>query len=85
MAQLVKLQDYISRYQIDLARYPTQFVRLKKSQWERVKRQWELGEDITEWQHTDSVAEQEPFEEKERFSILKKIICWASERRKRRY
>ena len=31
MAQLVKLQDYISRYQIDLARYPTQFVRLKKT------------------------------------------------------
>lgn len=30
MAQLVKIQDYISRYQIDLARYPTQFVRLKK-------------------------------------------------------
>ncbi|MDM5229952.1 nuclease-related domain-containing protein [Lysinibacillus pakistanensis] len=75
MAQLVKLQDYISRYQIDLARYPTQFVRLKKSQWERVKRQWELGEDITEWQHTDSVAEQEPFEEKERFSILKKLFA----------
>jgi len=75
MAQLVKLQDYISRYQIDLARYPTQFVRLKKSQWERVKRQWELGEDITEWQHADSVAEQEPFEEKERFSVLKKLFA----------
>lgn len=75
MAQLVKLQDYISRYQIDLARYPTQFVRLKKSQWERVKRQWELGEDITEWQHADTVAEQEPFEEKERFSILKKLFA----------
>ncbi|MGE7111753.1 nuclease-related domain-containing protein [Lysinibacillus sp. NPDC047702] len=75
MAQLVKLQDYISRYQIDLARYPTQFVRLKKNQWERVKRQWELGEDITEWQHTDSVAEQEPFEEKERFSLLKKLFA----------
>ena len=75
MAQLVKLQDYISRYQIDLARYPTQFVRLKKNQWERVKRQWELGEDITEWQHADSVAEQEPFEEKERFSLLKKLFA----------
>jgi len=75
MAQLVKLQDYISRYQIDLARYPTQFVRLKKNQWERVKRQWELGEDITEWQHADSVAEQDPFEEKERFSLLKKLFA----------
>ncbi|KOS64302.1 NERD domain-containing protein [Lysinibacillus agricola] len=75
MAQLVKLQDYISRYQIDLARYPTQFVRLKKSQWERVKRQWELGEEISEWQHADSDSEKDSFEEKERFSLFKKIFA----------
>jgi len=75
MAQLVKLQDYISRYQIDLARYPTQFVRLKKSQWERVKRQWELGEEISEWQHTDDDSENDSFEEKERFSFFKKIFA----------
>ncbi|MFJ6208004.1 nuclease-related domain-containing protein [Lysinibacillus sp. NPDC092081] len=75
MAQLVKLQDYISRYQIDLARYPTQFVRLKSSQWERVKRQWELGEEISEWQHTDDDSENDSFEEKERFSFLKKIFA----------
>ncbi|MEX3747688.1 MULTISPECIES: nuclease-related domain-containing protein [Lysinibacillus] len=78
MAQLVKLQDYISRYQIDLARYPTQFVRLKKSQWERVKRQWELGEEISEWQH-DNDSENDSFEEKERFSLLKK---WFAGRQK---
>ena len=75
MAQLVKLQDYISRYQIDLARYPTQFVRLKKSQWERVKRQWELGEDISEWQHTDDDSGNDSFAEKERFSLFKKIFA----------
>ncbi|MGE7695323.1 nuclease-related domain-containing protein [Lysinibacillus sp. NPDC094177] len=75
MAQLVKLQDYISRYQIDLARYPTQFVRLKQSQWERVKRQWELGEEISEWQHTDDDSENDSFEEKERFSLFKKIFA----------
>lgn len=74
MAQLVKIQDYISRYQIDLARYPTQFVRLKKSQWERIKRQWELGEDISEWQHIDNESEADTFEEKERFSFIKKIF-----------
>lgn len=78
MAQLVKLQDYISRYQIDLARYPTQFVRLKNSQWERVKRQWELGEEISEWQH-DNDSENDSFEEKERFSLLKK---WFAGRQK---
>ncbi|MDD1503914.1 nuclease-related domain-containing protein [Lysinibacillus sp. CNPSo 3705] len=75
MAQLVKIQDYISRYQIDLARYPTQFVRLKKSQWERVKRQWELGEEISEWQHTDDDSENDSFTEKERFSLFKKIFA----------
>ena len=71
MAQLVKLQDYISRYQIDLARYPTQFVRLKKNQWGRIKRQWELGEDISEWQHVDNEVEAEAYEEKERFTFIK--------------
>ena len=40
MAQLVKLQDYVSRYQVDLKRYPTQFVRLKKQQWDRTKEEW---------------------------------------------
>lgn len=75
MAQLVKIQDYISRYQIDLARYPTQFVRLKKSQWERIKRQWELGGDITEWQHDDRETDNELFEDKERFSFFKKIFA----------
>jgi len=75
MAQLVKLQDYISRYQIDLARYPTQFVRLKQSQWERVKRQWELGEEISEWQHNDDDSENDSFEGKDKFSLFKKIFA----------
>ena len=49
VAQLVKLQDYISRYQIDLKRYPTQFVRLKKQQWERTKSEWEDGSLNAQW------------------------------------
>ncbi|MFJ7953146.1 nuclease-related domain-containing protein [Lysinibacillus sp. NPDC096418] len=73
MAQLVKIQDYVSRYQIDLARYPTQFVRLKKSQWDRVKMQWISGEDITEWQHDDNDTNIES-EDKERFAFFKKIF-----------
>ncbi|MEO4051889.1 NERD domain-containing protein [Solibacillus sp. CAU 1738] len=73
MAQLVKVQDYISRYQIDLARYPTQFVRLKKGQWERVKHQWETGEDFNKnWEHID--AEEEQQVEKTKFSFLKKFF-----------
>jgi len=53
MAQLVKLQDYISRYQRDLKRYPTQFVRLKKIQWERMKSEWETGVDVLQWEHVE--------------------------------
>lgn len=50
MAQLVKLQDYVSRYQNDLKRYPTQFVKLKKVQWERMKKDWATGEEIPDWE-----------------------------------
>ncbi|MCG3089457.1 nuclease-related domain-containing protein [Sporosarcina cyprini] len=61
MAQLVKLLDYISRYENDLSRYPTQFIRLKKSQWERMRFQWENGTDLsvleTEDEETGDIPE----------------------------
>ncbi|MGM0843875.1 MAG: NERD domain-containing protein [Bacillota bacterium] len=44
MAQLIKLQDYISRYELDPYRYPSQFVRLKKQQWTKWKESWDQGE-----------------------------------------
>lgn len=71
LAQLVKLQDYISRYQIDLSRYPTQFVRLKKSQWERVKQQWLSGEETPEWQHIES--DEDTRQGKKTFSFFEKL------------
>ena len=33
MAQLLKLQDYISRYETDIYRYSNQYIRFKKQQW----------------------------------------------------
>ena len=57
MAQLVKLQDYISRYQIDLKRYPTQFVRLKKQQWERTQNEWKRGTFDSSWLENDHEEE----------------------------
>ncbi|CAG9622141.1 NERD domain-containing protein [Sutcliffiella rhizosphaerae] len=33
MAQLIKLQDYITRYEADIFRYPSQYIRLKKQKW----------------------------------------------------
>lgn len=69
MAQLIKLQDYISRYEIDLARYPTQFIRLKQNQWERIKYQWQTGETIERWEH----IEEEVQEEKKK-SLLQRLF-----------
>ncbi|CAH0125530.1 hypothetical protein SRABI96_00061 [Peribacillus sp. Bi96] len=44
MAQLIKMQDYISRYEQDIYRYPTQFARLKKQQWDKLKAAYDAGE-----------------------------------------
>ncbi|AKS39287.1 glucanohydrolase [Anoxybacillus gonensis] len=44
MGQLIKLQDYISRYELDIYHYPSEFIRLKKKQWERMKQAWETGQ-----------------------------------------
>ncbi|SDO13298.1 nuclease-related domain-containing protein [Alkalicoccus daliensis] len=41
MAQLLKLADYVSRYEIDIYRYPSRYVRLKKERWLRLKQDWE--------------------------------------------
>lgn len=69
MAQLVKLQDYISRYEIDLKRYPTQFVRLKKQQWDRTKEEWERGSFNSDWIEKEQEVVVE-YEKKSLFSIL---------------
>lgn len=41
MAHLIKLEDYVSRYQYDMYRYPSQFSRLKRERWKRLKLEWE--------------------------------------------
>jgi Nuclease-related domain len=41
LAQLIKLYDYISRYELDAYRYPSQFIRLKRQQWDKVLSAWE--------------------------------------------
>lgn len=70
MAQLIKLQDYISRYQLDLNRYPTQFVRLKRVQWERVKEQFERGGAQQQWKPIEIQDD----EEKPKPSFLKRLF-----------
>ncbi|SES14248.1 nuclease-related domain-containing protein [Salisediminibacterium halotolerans] len=40
MAQIVKLSHYVSRYEIDIYRYPSRYVRLKRERWNRLKQEW---------------------------------------------
>lgn len=40
LAQLIKLEDYVSRYENDILQYPGQFIRLKTRRWEALKEQW---------------------------------------------
>ncbi|PYZ97145.1 hypothetical protein CR205_00650 [Alteribacter lacisalsi] len=41
MAQLVKLSNYISRYEMDLHHYSRRYPRLKKERWQRMREYWE--------------------------------------------
>ncbi|MBM7649675.1 hypothetical protein JOC78_002649 [Bacillus ectoiniformans] len=63
MAQLIKLQDYISRYETDVYRYPSRFVRLKKQQWEKVLKEWERQKWQVEILQPDTTDEWELSEE----------------------
>jgi hypothetical protein len=44
MGQLIKLQDYASRYEQDIFVYPSRFVRLKKQQWDKWHKAWDSNE-----------------------------------------
>lgn len=72
MGQLIKLQDYISRYEQDIYSYPSRFVRLKKQQWIRTKENWETGGmDASNLSFHQSSLYQE--EEKEKYPFLSKV------------
>ncbi|MBS4195078.1 NERD domain-containing protein [Lederbergia citri] len=72
MAQLIKLQDYVSRYETDMSRYPAQYVRLKKQQWENLKEAWESGTLL----YDNEFSKQEISNEKQ--SIFNKVKGWFS-------
>ncbi|PAD67723.1 hypothetical protein CHH83_17375 [Bacillus sp. 7586-K] len=72
MAQLIKLYDYISRYELDAYRYPSQFIRFKKKQWAKVYDAWKSNRFHT----VMKVSEPEftPFmDDGEKKSLLKKL------------
>ncbi|WP_456277947.1 nuclease-related domain-containing protein [Bacillus sp. AK128] len=71
MAQLIKLQDFISRYEMNVYRYPSQYIRLKKQHWRKLKMQWEEGTLIA----PELLPEEDIGQEKKTiFHPLKKIL-----------
>ncbi|TFJ92594.1 NERD domain-containing protein [Lentibacillus salicampi] len=48
MAQLIKLEDYISRYEWNIYRYPSQFIRMKQDHWKKLHDMWLNGEILHE-------------------------------------
>lgn len=61
MAQLIKLKDYISRYEVNIFQYPTQYIRLKNDNWKKMKRRYEKG--MMEGQEESYLQENIPVEE----------------------
>ncbi|WP_239671944.1 NERD domain-containing protein [Mangrovibacillus cuniculi] len=55
MAQLIKCQDYISRYEMDIYRYPSQYVRLKKQHWDALLEMWLKDE----WPENETIIVEE--------------------------
>lgn len=54
MAQLIKLKDYISRYEWNAYRYPSQYIRLKQENWEKLFELWLERDNVMEERPTDS-------------------------------
>lgn len=60
MAQLIKLQDYVSRYEKDIYHYPAQYIRLKKKNWQSVKTAFEGGHLLRDFGLTEPSVIEEP-------------------------
>lgn len=87
MAQLVKLHDYISRYETDIYRYPSRFVRLKKERWNRFFSDWamkrehyELDKSLLQLQNEPSIVE-----ERNENIILNKFKQWLPKRKNKSF
>ncbi|WP_010651424.1 hypothetical protein [Oceanobacillus massiliensis] len=69
IAQLIKLQDYISRYEWNTYRYPTQYIRLKNENWNKLYSVW-MNPSLQELAEP-SEAELESEQQMGKFSKLK--------------
>ncbi|WP_241475068.1 NERD domain-containing protein [Priestia flexa] len=60
MAQLIKIQDYLSRYERDLYNYSSQFTRVKQHNWEKAKDYFYNGEEEVQLDDIDESPTSEP-------------------------
>ncbi|QCS51656.1 NERD domain-containing protein [Priestia flexa] len=60
MAQLIKIQDYLSRYERDLYHYSSQFTRVKQHNWEKAKDYFYNGEEEIQLDDIDESPTSEP-------------------------
>ncbi|RXI98630.1 NERD domain-containing protein [Anaerobacillus alkaliphilus] len=72
MAHLIKLEDYVSRYQYDMYRYPSQFSRLKRERWDRLKIEWENSKIKNKITTEQPVIEEQKSTIINAFSMIKK-------------
>lgn len=63
IAQLIKLRDYVTRYEWSTYRYPSQYIRLKQENWNNLYHLWNNQE-----------VEQDQLESKDNMSNFTKII-----------
>ncbi|QDP40915.1 NERD domain-containing protein [Radiobacillus deserti] len=79
MTQLVKLEDYVSRYERDIYHYPGQFIRLKKENWKKLREQWENQRYSAEGINEDEPTEADSsiwnlFKRKEKEELLEMVV-----------
>lgn len=60
MAQLIKLLDYVSRYESNPFHYPGQFIRLKQENWLRLNKEWEKEQMILAEQAAEEAKKEQP-------------------------
>lgn len=60
MAQLIKIENYISRYERDTFHYPGQYIRLKQENWQKLVQKWESQ--VDEVKHNEVTNNEKPSE-----------------------
>lgn len=69
LAQLIKLKDYVSRYEQNILLYPTRFIRLKKQKWDGLKKAFSTNS----IENFDVVETKDDWSEEEKRSLIGKV------------